>query len=386
MAGFTSVDDMIQKISQTGNFFRTDWNKQFLPTTAATANDWHCLARGGGSPAPDTIMNTGSNLTFQPLYYSSSGSGGIYAGADVDPYYKHLINAGAGTGAATTTPAILYLIDIVGFYRITSLTSTSAQSLTNTFGVTYTFTADAGTDICTHAFYNLMAYTRVQLTTSGTLPAGLTTATDYYVIKVTDTTCKFATSYANAVAGTAINITDAGTGTHNITTLLPRYTSGAGLKSFIYANNATPLGAATPTVTLVYTNEQGTGSRTTPSSPSLPISTSACPNGKIIYSGTGTGKMGPFMPTQQSDAGISKVDSFQLSVSHVSGEVSLVLCKPICSMPLTTLGVLSEREFVNQLPSLPRIYSGANLHWLMNSGAATPVNSSIYGYLEFGWG
>jgi hypothetical protein len=41
---------------------------------------------------------------------------------------------------------------------------------------------------------------------------------------------------------------------------------------------------------------------------------------------------------------------------------------------------------MNQVPSLPRVYDGANLSWLMYSGAATPVNSALYGHLDFAWG
>lgn len=49
-----------------------------------------------------------------------------------------------------------------------------------------------------------------QLTSTGTLPAGLATATNYYVIVVDTNTIKLASSLANAKAGTAIDITDQG--------------------------------------------------------------------------------------------------------------------------------------------------------------------------------
>ena len=52
--------------------------------------------------------------------------------------------------------------------------------------------------------------------TAGDIPAGLAIATDYYVIRVSATAIKLATSLANAVAGTAIDITDAGSGTFEI--------------------------------------------------------------------------------------------------------------------------------------------------------------------------
>lgn len=49
-----------------------------------------------------------------------------------------------------------------------------------------------------------------QLTTTGTLPAGLSLATDYFIIVVSSSLVKFATSLVNAEAGTAVNITDQG--------------------------------------------------------------------------------------------------------------------------------------------------------------------------------
>ena len=57
-----------------------------------------------------------------------------------------------------------------------------------------------------------------QLTTTGTLPGGLATATNYYIIRVDADSYKFATSRANAEAGTAVDITSAGGGgTHTFT-------------------------------------------------------------------------------------------------------------------------------------------------------------------------
>lgn len=384
MAGFSSMDDFISKVSASGQFVRTDWNKNMLPTTAAVAGEWSCLARGGGNPGADALYNTGTNLLFQPVNDTTTNATGIRHGGDVTPNYKHIVNASAFSASATTMPSILMLIDLVGFYRVTSVTTTSSQSLTNTLSTFSTFTADAGTDVCTHSNINLMPYTRVQLTTSGTLPAGLATATNYYVIKVSDLTCKFATSYANAVAGTAIDITDAGTGTHTITTLLPRYTNGAGLEAFMWNTNATAMGAATPNLSIGYTNSAQASGRATPTT--LPIGKTAAANGLILYSGTGAGKYGPFLPKQAGDSGIAEINSTTISVSYVSGEFSIGLCRPLIIMPMTTIGVASERDFMNQLPSLPRVYDGANLVWLIYHGAATPVNSAFYGHLEFGYG
>ena len=51
---------------------------------------------------------------------------------------------------------------------------------------------------------------KIQLTTTGTLPAPLLTATDYFVIVVDTNTIKLATSLSNALAGSAIDITNQG--------------------------------------------------------------------------------------------------------------------------------------------------------------------------------
>ena len=385
MAGFTSLDDLINETSTNGKSYRQDWNKNMLPTTVAVAGEWSCLARGGGNPAADTLYNTGTNLTFNPVSFTTSGATGIPHGGNVSPDYKIIKNASAFSAAATTMPSILMLVDLVGYYRVTTTTTITSQAMTNTLSAFSTFTADAGTDICTHLNINLMPYTRVQLTTTTTLPAGLALATDYYVIKVTDLTCQLATSYANAVAGTPIDITDAGTGTHTINTLLPRYTNGAGVNAFMWNTNATPMGAGVPNLSLPsYTNSAQATGRATPTV--LPVGKTAAANGLILYSGTGAGKYGPFMPLAAGDSGIAKVDNVQISATYTSGEFSVGLCKPLIVMPMTTIGVASEREFINQMPSMPRVYDGANLVWLIYHGAATPVNSAFYGHLEFGWG
>lgn len=73
----------------------------------------------------------------------------------------------------------------------------------------------AGVDIdantVTIASHGLVTGTKItKITTNGTLPAGLSLLTVYYAIVVDANKIKFATSLANAKAGTAVNITDVG--------------------------------------------------------------------------------------------------------------------------------------------------------------------------------
>jgi hypothetical protein len=389
MPGFSSNDQIVQALAN-GQEWRYNWSKNTNPTAAAVANEWHTLFRGGGNPGADSLFNTGTALTFQAVKDNTSGGTAIPVGGAVQPtYYKYLLNGSAVTAAATTVPCTLALVDVIGFYRVTAVTTTTEQATTNTLGQTDTFTADAGTDVCTWtstANYpsNILTGTRVRLTTTTTLPAGLTTATDYYVIKVSDTTFSLATSYANAVAGTAINITDAGTGTHTVNWLLPRYTNGAGVQAIFFANNATPLGAGTPGLSLNYTNSAQTASRATPTT--LPIGKTAASNSHILYTGaTGSGKYNYNVPLQGADAGIAEIAGIRNNATYTSGEYSVAMVKELARFPLSTLGLAAERNFQYEMPSLPRIYDGAALYWLLGSGAATPANSGFSGHLQFVW-
>lgn len=388
MAGFQSQDNIINALSN-GQSFRYDFNKSMNPTTAAIAGEFHMTARGNGNPGPDALFDTGANLTFIGVEDDTTSASSIPHGGDVQPtYYKSLANMSAFTAAATTAPCVGILLDVIGYYRVTTVTTTTAQNTTNTLGYADTFTADASTDICTYTSTtnipsNVLTGTRMRLTTTTTLPAGLATATDYYYIKVTDSTFKLATTYANAIAGTAINITDAGTGTHSTSRLLPRYTNGAGVQAIFFNPAATALGAATPNLTLGYTNSAQTASRATPGV--APVGKTAASNSLVLYTGTGAGKYNYQSPLQAGDAGIAQIDNIRNSTSYVSGTYTVALVKEIARVPITTLGVAAERDLVNQLPSLPRIYDGAALYWMVGSSTTTPANANFSGHITCVW-
>lgn len=57
----------------------------------------------------------------------------------------------------------------------------------------------------------------IAVVSTGTLPTGITAATTYWAIRVSATSIKLATSLANALAGTPVDITAAGTGQNKIT-------------------------------------------------------------------------------------------------------------------------------------------------------------------------
>lgn len=391
MPGFSSNDQIINALSL-GQKFDASFGKNFNPTAAAVANEWHMMARGAGNPAADAIFDAGTNLTFQSVEDSTTNAGALQHGGNVQAsnFYKFLLSGHIVSAAATVVPCTVAILDVIGFYRVTSVTTTTAQATTNTLGRSATFTADASTDLMTYTSTtnlpsNILTGTRVRLTTTTTLPAPLATATDYYVIRMSDGTFELATTYANSLTGTQINITDAGTGTHTITWLLPRYTNGAGVNAIIFNPAATAMGAATPNLSLGYTNSAQAASRATPTV--LPIGKTAASNSHILYTGaTGTGKYNYMMPLQSGDSGIAEINTIQNSVSYVSGTYTVALVKEIGRFPLSTLGLASERNFLFEYPSMPRIYDGAALYFALGSGVATPANSAISGMLSFVFG
>lgn len=85
-------------------------------------------------------------------------------------------------------------------------------------GVTRTFTADVATDVITISTSLQHDYISFTLTTTGTLPAGLSTGTIYYGRFQSLTTFKVSTTLANAINAVYVNITSTGTGTHTLTT------------------------------------------------------------------------------------------------------------------------------------------------------------------------
>lgn len=76
---------------------------------------------------------------------------------------------------------------------------------------------NTSTDTITETSHNYYTGLVGQVSSSGSLPGGLSTSTDYYVIKLTANTYQLASSLANANAGTAVNLTSVGSGTHTFT-------------------------------------------------------------------------------------------------------------------------------------------------------------------------
>jgi hypothetical protein len=107
------------------------------------------------------------------------------------------------------------------FYRIAKRSDWKV-SVINYTGPTGLINQGTGVDVVNDWVDNVTNHgyatgSKVRVSSSTALPAPLVVATDYWVVKVTATTYRFATSLANASAGTYIDITTTGSGTMTVT-------------------------------------------------------------------------------------------------------------------------------------------------------------------------
>lgn len=164
----------------------------------------------------DTAGTAGNSIT---IAYTA----GATAGAEVVTVVGSAISVQIETGVSTATQ-VKTAVD--ASITAAALVDVSVSGTGSNAQVTAAVTPLAGgtassinlsTEVVTITAHGGVTGLKGQLTTTGTLPTGLATSTDYYIIKVDANSVKFASSLANAQAGTAINLTGDGSGTHTFT-------------------------------------------------------------------------------------------------------------------------------------------------------------------------
>lgn len=368
------MDQLIAAMTN-GKFYRADFNKNALSVTAHAAGQWYDLQTGVGSPIISSIIGSTTNLAHQAVTETTTTtattaatSGTISTTTFTDTTHSAgrftvgMVLTGTGVTAGTTITALG--------------TGTGANNGgTYTVNISQTVTSQTITGTATpSALYH-----------GGNVSADVKNILNASIFTAAPTTMPAVFMLVDILAVYTISsITTTGAQSFTGAASWPRYASGAGVRAYLVPSIV--MGAGAPTFELSYTNTASVAGRLTPSAPSRPVINTTSPVGAIPYSGTGVGKVGPFLPMAAGDAGILSVQSGNFSATMVSGCMNLVICKPLLTLPATTVGVAAERDLVNQLPSMPIIQDGAVLNWLMYAGAATPVNSAFYGHLDFAWG
>ena len=384
--GFTSQDDLITQITA-GKYLRREGSK--LMTPAHTAGGWHLLAGMGGFPNASTYP--GTDLLWSNCdEFTGDGTtilGLNHGGAPGGAATKHLINVGAMAVAAAGAPWQVKLVDLQGYYRLstTNVTGVSPRTLINT----NTVVASSSSGLLLTFANDFKSGTKVRFTTTTTLPTGLALATDYWLVRVSATTARVATSYANYVAGTVIAFTDAGTGVHTMNIQMPRAAFGVGCEALFVAQTAPATGGPNLTASDYYNSASPTsGARAFQGTPNMGAAADAYAS-RVLHSGNAAGRYGPFLPKQGGDTGIAQINSFNWTTGTAytgSGVVALCIVKPLCDLPLPVTGAWAERDLVNQLMSMPQIQDGACIVPMIFSTGATTNNSPLNMALDFAWG
>ena len=188
---------------------------------------------------------------------------------------------------------------------------------------------------------------------------------------------------------TTTNVSTTGTKTitmnpiSNTAANVDRYPNGEGLRLFIASYAA--MGANAPTMQVTYTNSAGTTGKVTTAGC---VSTASATSGTILNSGNAANKYGPFLPLAAGDTGVNDIESVIWGgTAHASGSVFVGLCKPLCMpIPVPATGLYNMVDFVNTLPSMPRLKNGANVTFLVFGTGATTAAATVYANFDYGWG
>jgi hypothetical protein len=301
--GFSSVDDLVSKISQE-KIHRADWQyvNQTTATTASTTVGIDLASSPGSYGSVNLFPGTDLNWA---TCDESTGNGtqifGIPHGGNVSPETKHLINAAAihPPAGLPVTGGVLVLVDLQGYWPGINHGVTTTQTLIGTPSL--------------------------------------------------------------------------------------RYTNGVGCRLYLVTTAAPASG--TYNINCSYVNQSdNTSTITTIPGKSLPRV------GQISSSTPGIGLPSLYFPLVNGDTGVKNVNNISFTTARANGTAALCLARPICTIPLTTgVSQPTEREFVYQTPSMPRIYDGACLTWLYFSGTGASstlvaANTIFRGHIETAWG
>ena len=148
----------------------------------------------------------------------------------------------------TTLSAVKATIEANGKWTVTldaillgteASTNLLGMNAARTLVATVTFSSSSGL-LATTAVDYPTGWPVTFATSGGTLPSNITAGTTYYAIRVSATTCRLATSLANALSGTAISYVDAGTPTNTISFGQSQYLCAGGGLELTYNSTNPP--------------------------------------------------------------------------------------------------------------------------------------------------
>ena len=159
-----------------------------------------------------------------------------------------------------------------------------------------------------------------------------------------------------------------------------RYTNGEGCR--MYWVQTAVAGATAQNIALSYTDQAGNAGNALGATVAMTASGIA---GHISHAGTAANNYGPFLPLASGDTGVRSVQTVTFSAAN-TGTGALCIARPLAQITLSVAGLMTEKDLLNQIPSLPVIKDGACLVWLYGAGAATAASTTLAGGIEVVWG
>jgi len=159
--------------------------------------------------------------------------------------------------------------------------------------------------------------------------------------------------------------------TLNNATTIPRYTTGAGVQAAIFCQTA--YGAASPALTLTYTDQAGNTGNLSPAAltapaTSIPISTAHL-----------RGTVGSLeMPFIAGDTGCRKIESYTLA-SGTTGTAVFVLYRPLVEIPVGAINTATLMNLVQELPAMETVVDDACLGFIFSAGGSMVTTASVLG-------
>lgn len=186
---------------------------------------------------------------------------------------------------------------------------------------------------------------------------------------------------------TGADVTGTGSRTVTMTALNSgsRWPDGKGLRMYFSTETAPTLGGPNLTA-LTYTDQDGNTGAAIPATVGFAATPVA---GQVPHSGNAATRYAPFLPLAVGDYGVRDIEAFTLSGGTAyggSGALVLHLVKPLWQLPIPASGNFVERDFVNMLPSMPKIPDGACLRFMLFQTGATTTTSPVIVTADYGWG
>ncbi len=161
-----------------------------------------------------------------------------------------------------------------------------------------------------------------------------------------------------------------------------RMTNANGVQCSLLVTTATTAGNGQITPTYL---DQGGASQAAPSSLYAPAT--ATPTGCFYGAANAAVTLGPpFMALAAGDYGVRQITSYAINTGGTSGVGAFILHRPIAAIPLAAANTPSERSFISDPFTLPRIHDDACLGLIINVGGALTASQTLGGSFTTVWG